>query len=60
MKHWNVYALRYDEHNEHPGLGSLSRPSGLHDVPMPTDYFIWVLQSGAKTVVADSGFTTPN
>lgn len=27
-----------------------------HDVPMPLDYYLWVIRNGARTVLVDTGF----
>jgi glyoxylase-like metal-dependent hydrolase (beta-lactamase superfamily II) len=28
----------------------------LHDLPMPLDYFVWVIRNEARTIVVDTGF----
>lgn len=56
MRHWEIYALRYAEH-ERLGRDSLLRASDVHDAPMPMDYFVWVLQSEGRTIVVDTGFS---
>jgi glyoxylase-like metal-dependent hydrolase (beta-lactamase superfamily II) len=51
---WEIYALRYAH------LERMARDNFIggdpHDGPMPLDYFVWVLKSGARTIVVDTGF----
>ncbi len=51
---YSIYAVRY---------GHLERTSDLnflggddHADPMPLDYYVWVIQEGARAVVVDTGF----
>lgn len=54
---WEVYAIRY-AHHKRPAhenfLGPL--PADIHDGPMPLDYYIWVVRTGARVYVIDTGF----
>lgn len=62
MSTYEVYALRYATHDRlarenfvyPPGAGE-----DLHDGPMPMDYFVWLLRSGERTVLVDTGFDAP-
>ena len=56
MRLWEAYALRYALH-ERTALENFLRPPDPHDVPMPMDYFVWVLRSDDKIIVVDTGFT---
>ena len=50
-----IYALRYATR---AALRSGHFIGGdPHDGPMPMDYFVWVVRSGQRTVVIDTGFT---
>ncbi len=55
MRHWQVHALRYAVH-ERLGAENFLRSNDLHDLPMPMDYFVWVLRSDDETIVVDTGF----
>lgn len=55
LPEYAVFALRYAE-NPHQ-LASQNFIGGSdHDSPMPLDYFIWVVRSGERTFVIDTGF----
>ncbi len=56
MRTWQVYALRYALHERY-GRENFLRASDLHDGPMPMDYFIWVVRSGERAIVVDTGFS---
>ncbi|MEE3101534.1 MAG: N-acyl homoserine lactonase family protein, partial [Pseudomonadota bacterium] len=52
---WEAYALKYGE------MSARSRNSNFvggddHAVPMPMDFFIWVLRRGERTILIDTGF----
>ncbi len=52
---WEAYALRYAHHRR------MARENFLggdphDDNPMPMDYFIWVVRSGERVYVIDTGF----
>jgi glyoxylase-like metal-dependent hydrolase (beta-lactamase superfamily II) len=52
---WEAYALRYAHHRR------MARENFLggdphDDNPMPMDYFIWVVRSGERVYVVDTGF----
>ncbi|MDF2231889.1 N-acyl homoserine lactonase family protein [Albimonas sp. CAU 1670] len=52
---WEVYALKYGE------VATRRRADNFlggdpHDGPMPLDYFTWVLRSGDRTILVDTGF----
>lgn len=53
---WETYALRYAVH-ERKAFENFLRPPDPHDVPMPMDYFVWVVRRGERVVVVDTGFT---
>lgn len=49
-----IYAVRYghlDRLSHHNFLGGDD-----HAQPMPLDYFVWVIRSGDRTIVVDTGF----
>jgi glyoxylase-like metal-dependent hydrolase (beta-lactamase superfamily II) len=56
MTNWEVYALRYARHDRF-GRDNLLRPSDMHNVPMPMDYFVWVLRAAGRVIVVDTGFS---
>lgn len=52
---WEVYALKYGE------VATRTRATNFigeddHASPMPLDYFTWVLRSGDRCIVVDTGF----
>lgn len=55
---WEIYALRYgiqerlvrDNFIHPPG------PRDEHDAPMSLDYFVWLLRSGSREILVDTGF----
>ncbi len=53
--HWEVYALKYAERN-----ARVRGDSFIFDdhaaTPHGMDYFLWVLKSGAQTIVVDTGY----
>jgi glyoxylase-like metal-dependent hydrolase (beta-lactamase superfamily II) len=54
---WEVYALRYAVHQDRVARENFTRPTDLHDAPMPMDYFFWVLRHGRQVIVVDTGFS---
>ena len=54
---WDVYALRYGCHAERMGAENLLGRPDLHDVPMPLDYYVWLLRRGEREIVVDTGFS---
>ena len=55
LPHHEIYALRYATR---PAMRSNHFIGGdPHDAPMPMDYFVWVVRSGSRTIVVDTGFT---
>jgi len=57
MSAWEVYALRHAIHAERFGRDNLLRQSDVHDMPMPMDYFVWVLRRDGQCIVVDTGFS---
>ena len=53
---WEVFALRYARHERSADMNLLGR-ADLHDLPMPMDYFVWLLRSGETSIVVDTGFS---
>ncbi len=54
-KLWEVYALKYAERNTRTRADSFLFDDD-HASPHDMDYFIWVLKSGDKTIVVDTGY----
>lgn len=60
IPHYEVYAIRY-AHDGHRRLAEnflppLVEPVDEHDLPMPIDFFVWVVIGGGRTIVVDTGF----
>ncbi len=52
---WEAYALKYAE------ISARTRSANFigeddHASPMPMDYFVWLLRSGNRTILVDTGF----
>lgn len=52
---WDVFAVKYADRNERVRADSFIFDD-RHDVPHPMDYFMWVLKSGARTILVDTGY----
>lgn len=52
---YEVYAIRY-AHNGKARTVTNFVGGDSHDVPMPLDYFVWVLKGPRRTFVIDTGF----
>lgn len=52
---WEVYALRYGDQQRVRGMNFIGA-GDPHDAPMPLDFYVWLLRSGARTIVVDTGF----
>ena len=52
---WEVFALRYGTHAR-KAQSNFTMPVDIHDSDMPLDYYIWLLRSGSRTIVVDTGF----
>ena len=55
LPNYEVFAIRYARRDAR-------RPEHFiggdpHDAPMPMDYFVWLIRSGERTIVVDTGFT---
>ena len=56
---WEIFALRYATHDRPARENFLFPPApgeDPHDGPMPMDYFVWLLRSGERVVLVDTGF----
>jgi glyoxylase-like metal-dependent hydrolase (beta-lactamase superfamily II) len=51
---YKVYALKYARHERRSPVNFLGGDS--HDVPMPMDYFVWVIAGPSRTFLVDTGF----
>ena len=51
---YRVYAIKYAHHERRSSANFIGGDS--HDVPMPLDYFVWVVVGASRTFVVDSGF----
>ncbi len=52
---YEVYAIRYGSMSRQRRENFIAEDS--HDVPMPLDYFVWLLRSQSRTVLVDTGFS---
>lgn len=52
---WEVYALRYGDQQRIRAINFIGA-GDPHDTPMPLDFYVWLLRSGARTIVVDTGF----
>jgi glyoxylase-like metal-dependent hydrolase (beta-lactamase superfamily II) len=51
---YEIYALKYAHHERSAAENFIGGDS--HDVPMPLDYFVWVVTNPARTFILDTGF----
>ena len=54
---WDVYALRYATQQNRTAAANYINPPDPHDLPMPIDFFVWLLRDGDRTIVVDTGFS---
>lgn len=52
---YEVFAIRYAHNAKRVRSDNFMLPDA-HDVPMPLDYFVWVIRNAHKTFVVDTGF----
>lgn len=55
MAIWQVYALKYAERNSRTRQDSFILDPH-HDLPHAMDYFIWVVMSGDRVILVDTGY----
>jgi glyoxylase-like metal-dependent hydrolase (beta-lactamase superfamily II) len=53
---YEVYAIRYATMTNRYRRDNFIIPGDAHDIPMPIDYFIWVIRNSDRTIVVDTGF----
>lgn len=53
---WEVYAIRYAETLTRSARENFIHWQDVHDAPMPLDYFVWLLRSGERHILVDTGF----
>ncbi len=51
---YEVYAIRYATHARQRSENFMLRDP--HDGPMPMDFFVWLLRSGEREILVDTGF----
>ena len=51
---YRVYAIKYARHERMSSANFIGGDS--HDVPMPLDYFVWLVTGGGRSFVVDTGF----
>ena len=52
---WEVYAVKYADRNNRMRVESFILDPA-HDQPHPMDYFIWILKSGERVIMVDTGY----
>lgn len=55
MTTWEVHAVKYADRAARTRADSFIMADN-HDAPHPMDYFMWVLRSGNRTILVDSGY----
>lgn len=53
--HWQIYALKYAERNARTRADSFIMDDD-HASPHAMDYYVWLLQSGDRSIVVDTGY----
>ena len=54
LTQYEIFAIKYAFHNRKSPSNFIG--GDTHDQPMPLDYFVWVLRSGKRVVLVDTGF----
>lgn len=52
---YEVLAIRYGHHDRNASENFIG--GDLHDLPMPLDYFVWVIRNEKRTIIVDTGFS---
>ena len=52
---FEIYAVKY-AHNANRTRNGNMLYMDEHDVPMPLDYFVWVIKNDKRTYIVDTGF----
>jgi len=52
---YEVFAVKYAHHERRSGENFLF--GDAHDVPMPLDYFVWLIRGDGREIVVDTGFS---
>lgn len=52
---YEIVALKYAHHERRSGENFLG--GDPHDVPMPLDYFVWLVRGDGREIVVDTGFS---
>ncbi len=55
LPEYEVYAIKYAHHERRSRENFLG--GDAHDVPMPLDYFVWLLRGDGREIVVDTGFS---
>ena len=55
LPEYEVYAVKYAHHERRSHENFLG--GDPHDVPMPLDYFVWLIRGGGREIVVDTGFS---
>ncbi len=55
LPEYDVFAIKYADRQAKRANHFIG--GDPHDLPMPMDYFVWVITGAGRTVVVDSGFT---
>ncbi len=55
---WEVHAVKYADRNARTRADSFIFDDN-HDAPHAMDYYMWVLRSGDRTILVDSGYDGP-
>lgn len=55
LPEYEVYAVKYAHHERRSRENFLG--GDPHDVPMPLDYFVWLIRGAGREIVVDTGFS---
>ncbi|QMU59647.1 MAG: MBL fold metallo-hydrolase [Boseongicola sp.] len=55
MSDWEIYAIKYADRNARTRADSFIFDDN-HDAPHPLDYFVWLLRSGDRNILVDTGY----
>jgi glyoxylase-like metal-dependent hydrolase (beta-lactamase superfamily II) len=55
VENYEIYAIKYAEHDRMSGANFIG--GDAHEVPMPLDYYVWLIKGANRHWVVDTGFS---
>jgi glyoxylase-like metal-dependent hydrolase (beta-lactamase superfamily II) len=54
---YEVFALRYATQSGRRSAENYLGEDPQHDIPMPLDFYVWVIRNGSRIILVDTGFS---